>query len=300
MSTAPSVATRIEKDSIGPKEIPANVYYGVQTARAVENYPISGMRAHPTLIRAIAMIKRAAAEANKELGLIDPKVAEAIINAAQEVIEGRWDREFVVDVFQAGAGVSFHMNSNEVIANRAEEILGGRLGEYKRVHPNDHVNYGQSTNDVFPTAMRLATLIELEKLYPVLDAMAGSLEQKGKDFWEVMKSGRTHMQDAVPIRLGQEFAAYGMTLRRLIENIRQNSDDLRRLGLGGSAVGTGINTHPDYRGRAVANLTRISGPKLMPAIDMRLAMQSNAPTAQTSAAPRNLALAIIRASNDGR
>src|SRR3954468_7072865 len=313
MSTAPFTGTRIEKDSIGPKEIPANVYYGVQTARAVDNYPISGitaravdnypisgMRAHPTLIRAIAMIKRAAAEANKELGLIDPKVAEAIINAAQEVIEGRWDREFVVDVFQAGAGVSFPMNSNEVIANRAEEILGGKLGEYKRVHPNDHVNYGQSTNDVFPTAMRLATLIELENLYPVLNAISGSFEKKGKEFWEVMKSGRTHMQDAVPIRLGQEFAAYGMTLRRSVENIRQNSDDLRRLGLGGSAVGTGINTHPDYRGRAVANLTRISGQKLMPAIDMRWAMQSNAPMAQTSAALRNLALEIIRVSNDVR
>ena len=300
MSTAPFTGTRIEKDSIGPKEIPANVYYGVQTARAVDNYPISGMRAHPTLIRAIAMIKRAAAEANKELGLIDPKVAEAIINAAQEVIEGKWDGEFVVDVFQAGAGVSFHMNSNEVIANRAEEILGGKLGEYKRVHPNDHVNYGQSTDDVFPTAMRLATLIELEKLYPVLDALAGSFEQKGKEFWEIMKSGRTHMQDAVPIRLGQEFAAYGMTLRRSVENIRQNSDDLRRLGLGGSAVGTGINTHPDYRGRAVVNLARISGQKLMPAIDMRWAMQSNAPMAQTSAALRNLALEIIRVSNDVR
>src|SRR5690348_11522943 len=300
MSTAPSIATRVEKDSIGPKEIPANVYYGVQTARAVENYPISGMRAHPTLIRAIAMIKRASAEANKELGLVDPKVAEAIIAAAKEVMEGKWDREFVVDVFQAGAGVSFHMNSNEVIANRAEEILGGKLGEYKRVHPNDHVNYGQSTNDVFPTAMRLATLIELEKLYPVLDSLRGSFEQKGKEFWDIMKSGRTHMQDAVPIRLGQEFEAYGATLRRASDNIRQNSEDLRWLGLGGSAVGTGINTHPEYRGRAVANLTRISGQKLMPATDMRWAMQSNAPMAQTSAALRNLALEVIRISNDLR
>lgn len=300
MSTAPSIATRIEKDSIGPKEIPAHVYYGVQTARAVENYPISGMPAHPTLIRAIAMIKRASAEANKELGLVDAKVADAIISAAKEVIDGKWDREFVVDVFQAGAGVSFHMNSNEVIANRAEEILGGKLGEYKRVHPNDHVNYGQSTNDVFPTAMRLATLIELEKLYPVLDSLTHSFEKKGKEFWEIMKSGRTHMQDAVPIRLGQEFAAYGATLRRASDNIRQNSEDLRWLGLGGSAVGTGINTHPDYRGFAVANLTRISGQKLMPAIDMRWAMQSNAPMAQTSAALRNLALEVIRISNDIR
>src|SRR4051812_38653743 len=174
MSTAPFTGTRIEKDSIGPKEIPANVYYGVQTARAVDNYPISGMRAHPTLIRAIAMIKRAAAEANKELGLIDPKVAEAIINAAQEVIEGKWDGEFVVDVFQAGAGVSFHMNSNEVIANRGEESRGGKLDEYKRVHPKDHHKYRQSTNYFFPPAMRRATLIELENLYPFLDALAGS------------------------------------------------------------------------------------------------------------------------------
>ena len=300
MSTAPSTATRIEKDSIGPKEIPAHVYYGVQTARAVENYPISGMRAHASLIRAIGMIKRASAEANKELGLIDAKVADAIIAAAQEVIDGKWDREFVVDVFQAGAGVSFHMNSNEVIANRAEEILGGKLGEYKRVHPNDHVNYGQSTNDVFPTAMRLATLIELEKLYPVLGAISHSFEQKGKEFWEIMKSGRTHMQDAVPIRLGQEFEAYGVALRKISDNIRQNSDDLRWLGLGGSAVGTGINTHPDYRGFAVANLTRISGQKLMPAIDMRWAMQSNASMAQISAALRNLALEVIRISNDVR
>ena len=300
MSTAPSPATRVEKDSIGPKEIPAHVYYGVQTARAVENYPISGMRAHPTLIRAIAMIKRASAEANKKLGLIDAKVADAIIAASKEMIEGKWDREFVVDVFQAGAGVSFHMNSNEVIANRAEEILGGKLGEYKRVHPNDHVNYGQSTNDVFPTAMRLATLIELEKLYPVLDSLRHSFEQKGKEFWEIMKSGRTHMQDAVPIRLGQEFEAYGATLRRAGDNIRQNSEDLRWLGLGGSAVGTGINTHPDYRGFAVANLTSISGQKLMPATDMRWAMQSNAPMAQTSAALRNLALEVIRISNDIR
>jgi aspartate ammonia-lyase len=300
MSTAPSTTTRIEKDSIGPKEIPANVYYGVQTARAVENYPISGMRAHPTLIRAIAMIKRAAAEANKELGLVDAKVADAIIAAAQEVIDGKWDREFVVDVFQAGAGVSFHMNSNEVIANRAEEILGGRLGEYKCVHPNDHVNYGQSTNDVFPTAMRLATLIELENLYPVLNAISGSFEKKGKEFWEVMKSGRTHMQDAVPIRLGQEFAAYAVAMRKATENIRRNSENLRELGLGGSAVGTGINTHPDYRGLAIARLIRISGQKLMPAVDMRWAMQSNAPMAEISGALRNLALEVIRISNDAR
>jgi aspartate ammonia-lyase len=300
MAVATSTATRVEKDSIGPKEIPAQVYYGVQTARAVENYPISGMRAHPTLIRSIAMIKRAAAEANIKLGLVDARVANAIISAAQEVIDGKWDSEFVVDVFQAGAGVSFHMNSNEVIANRAEEILGGKLGEYKSVHPNDHVNYGQSTNDVFPTAMRLATLIELEKLYPVLDSIAHSFESKAKEFHDIMKSGRTHMQDAVPIRLGQEFAAYGLTIRKASENIRRNSENLRELGLGGSAVGTGINTHPDYRGLAIANLSRISGQKLMPAVDMRWAMQSNAPMAEASSSLRNLALEVIRISNDIR
>jgi aspartate ammonia-lyase len=290
---------RQEKDSIGTKEIPADVYYGVQTARAVENYPISGMRANPSLIRAIGMVKYAAAEANKALGLVDDRRADAIMRAAKEVIDGKWDSQFVVDVFQAGAGVSFHMNSNEVIANRATEILGGSLGEYT-VHPNDHVNYGQSTNDVFPTSMRVATLLELERLYPVLDSLAAAFEAKGKEFHNIMKSGRTHMQDAVPIRLGQEFAAYGMAIRKAIADIRHASDSLRELGLGGSAVGTGINTHPDYRARAVANLGKISGQKLTPAEDMRWAMQSNASMAQVSSALRNLALEIIRISNDLR
>src|SRR5271165_503979 len=182
MSTSSKRSTRSEKDSLGPKEIPADVYYGVQTARAVENFPISGLRAHPTLIRAIAMVKEAAALANRELGLVDGKTADAIIQAAKEVQDGKWDREFVVDVFQAGAGVSFHMNSNEVIANRALEMLGGTLGDYSIVHPNDHVNYGQSTNDVFPTGMRLAALLELEKLYPVLDSLTAALEKKGEEF----------------------------------------------------------------------------------------------------------------------
>lgn len=299
MATATKNLTRTEKDSIGTKEIPAGVYYGIQTARAVENYPISGMRAHPTLIRAMGMIKRAAAEANKSLGLVDDKRADAIIAAAQEVIEGKWDPEFVVDVFQAGAGVSFHMNSNEVIANRATEMMGGGLGEYI-VHGNDHVNYGQSTNDVFPTGMRLATLLEVEKLYPVLDALAAALEKKGKEFHSIIKSGRTHMQDAVPMRLGQEFAAYAVAIRKASENIRYAADSLRELGLGGSAVGTGINTHPDYRERAISNLARIAKQKLVPAADMRWAMQSNASMANVSAALRNLALEIIRISNDIR
>src|SRR5205823_171914 len=299
MATA-SQNLRVEKDSIGIKEIPADVYYGIQTFRAVENYPISGMKAHPTLIRAFGMVKQAAAEANKALGLVEDKRADAIIRAAQEVIEGKWSHQFVVDVFQAGAGVSFHMNTNEVIANRAVEILGGKLGDYSVVHPNDHVNYGQSTNDVFPTGMRLATLLELEKLYPVLESLAAAFEAKGKEFHNIMKSGRTHMQDAVPIRLGQEFAAYGVAVRKSISSIRQASESLRELGLGGSAVGTGINTHPDYREKAIANLAHISGQKLAPAADMRWAMQSNSTMAEVSAALRNLALEIIRISNDLR
>jgi aspartate ammonia-lyase len=292
--------TRKEKDSLGFAEVPAGAYYGAQTARAVENYPISGMRAHPLLIRAMGMVKRAAAEANWELELIEPTQADAIVQAAQEVIEGKWDAEFVVDVFQAGAGVSFHMNANEVIANRANEILGGALGEYKFVNPNDHVNYGQSTNDVFPTAMRLATLLDLETLYPEIDVLADAFARKGVEFDGIVKAGRTHMQDAVPIRLGQEFAAYGVAVRKAGEFLRQAGDGLRELGLGGSAVGTGLNTHPEYRTGAVTNLSRISGQSLYPAGDLRWAMQSNAVMAQVSGALRGLALEMIRISNDLR
>jgi aspartate ammonia-lyase len=300
MPSAVQSATREEKDSLGVKDIPANVYYGIQTARAVENYPISGMRAHPTLIRAFGMVKEAAAEANRELGLLDEKIASAIIQAAKEVGQGKWDKEFVVDVFQAGAGVSFHMNANEVIANRAIEILGGTLGDYSKVHPNDHVNYGQSTNDVFPTGMRLATLLELENIYPVLDSLTLALNKKGKEFHDILKSGRTHMQDAVPMRLGQEFTAYAGAIRRAKDGIQKNAELLRELGLGGSAVGTGINTHPDYREKAVKHLSRISGQQLTPVDDMRYAMQSNLAMAAVSSALRNLALEVIRISNDLR
>ena len=300
MSTAASIATRTEKDSLGTKEIPANVYYGIQTLRAMENYPISGMRGHPTLIRAIGMVKQAAAEANQELGLVDKKRANAIVQAAKDVQAGSLNDSFMVDVFQAGAGVSFHMNSNEVIANRAAEILGGALGDYSVVHPNDHVNYGQSTNDVFPTSMRLATLLELEKLYPALNGLTKSLDQKAKEFHKILKSGRTHMQDAVPMRLGQEFAAYAGAIRRATEAIKQSSEYLRELGLGGSAVGTGINTHPDYRKKAIAHLAKISGQKVTPVDDMRYAMQSNLAMAGVSSALRNLSLEIIRISNDLR
>ncbi|HEX4006989.1 MAG TPA: aspartate ammonia-lyase [Acidobacteriaceae bacterium] len=291
---------RKEKDSLGFVDVPAGAYYGAQTARAVENYPISGMRAHPLLIRAIGMVKRAAAEANHELGTVDARRADAIVQAAQEVIDGIRDADFVVDVFQAGAGVSFHMNANEVIANRANQILGGQLGEYAFVHPNDHVNFGQSTNDVFPTAMRVAALLALETLYPELDALADAFAQKGAEFDGVVKAGRTHMQDAVPIRLGQEFAAYGVAVRKAAASIRQAGDALRELGLGGTAVGTGLNTHPEYRTLAVTNLARIAGQALFPPEDLRWAMQSQAPMAQVSGALRGLALELIRISNDLR
>jgi len=258
------------------------------------------MRAHATLVRAFGMVKEAAAEANRKLGLVEKKIADAIIQAAQEVQRGKWNNEFVVDVFQAGAGVSFHMNTNEVIANRAIEILGGSLGVYKKINPNDNVNYGQRTNNVFPTGMRLATLLELENLYPVLDSLVAAFKNKGKEFHKILKSGRTHMQDAVPMRLGQEFTAYAGAVKRAMDAIRSSAELLRELGLGGSAVGTGINTHPDYREQAIKNLARISGQKLVPVDDMRYAMQSNLAMAAVSSSLRNLALEIIRISTDLR
>ncbi|MDP9039305.1 MAG: aspartate ammonia-lyase [Acidobacteriota bacterium] len=299
---------RQEKDSLGVVEVPAGALYGAQTARAVENFPISAMRAAPALIRAVGMIKQAAAEANGELRVLSEERTDAIARAAAEVADGRWDAEFVVDVFQAGAGVSFHMNANEVIANRANQSIAiskgadpaAALGRYEWVHPNDHVNNGQSTNDVFPTAMRLGTLLALESLYPVLEALAHSFADKGREFDGVVKAGRTHMQDAVPVRLGQEFAAYGTAIRKARESIARAAESLRELGLGGSAVGTGLNTHPQYRALAVSNLSRISGQRLTRADDMRWAMQSCAPMGEVSGALRGLALEVIRISNDLR
>lgn len=294
------VKTRHEKDSLGEVAVPEDALYGAQTARAVGNFPISGLKANPFLIRALAMVKLAAAEANRELGLITKEQGDAIAQAAQEVLDGRHHEHFVVDVFQAGAGVSLHMNTNEVLANRANQILGQDIGTYKKIHPNDHVNYGQSTNDVFPTAMRLSALLALEELYPVLESLAAGFAAKADEFKDVLKAGRTHMQDAVPITLGQEFAAYATALRESIASIRRGAIPLHSLGLGGSAVGTGLNTHPEYRQKAVARLARISGLELHPAYDLRYAMQSCAPMAEVSGALRGLALEMIRISNDLR
>ncbi|HEX2711436.1 MAG TPA: aspartate ammonia-lyase [Candidatus Acidoferrales bacterium] len=291
---------RTEKDSLGEKQVPADAYYGIQTQRAVENYPISGYRAHAKLIRAMGMIKKAAAMANRELKLIDGKRATAIIQASEEVITGKFDDQFVVDVYQAGAGVSFHMNANEVIANRAVEILGGSRGDYKVCHPNDHVNFGQSTNDVFPTAMRLAAVLLFEQVLESLGELERSLARKGKAFDHILKSGRTHMMDAVPVRLGQEFAAYATAMRRVAEVIRQAQGHLRELGLGGSAVGTGVNTHPKYQKLVVQHLSKVSGQKLIATDDLRYTMQSNLAMSVASAALRNLALELIRITNDLR
>jgi len=294
------MGTRKEKDSLGEREVPAEAYYGIQTQRALENFPISGLRAHPQLIHAMGMIKQAAAEANLALGLLDKKRAAAIIEAAREVQSGKLDDQFRVDVYQAGAGVSFHMNANEVIANRAIEILGGARGDYSVVNPNDHVNFGQSTNDVFPTAMRLAALLLFERVKESLATLEAAFARKAKEFDHILKSGRTHMMDAVPVRLGQEFAAYATALRRAALVLTQAQDLLREVGLGGSAVGTGVNTHPEYQKLAVAGLSRISGQRLLATDDLRYAMQSNLAMSVASSALRNLALELIRIANDLR
>jgi aspartate ammonia-lyase len=293
-------ARRIEKDSLGEMEVPAEAYYGVQTARALENFPISGLRAHPALITAHATIKKSAALTNQELGNLDSRIAGAIVQASEEVIEGKLRDQFVVDVFQAGAGVSFNMNCNEVIANRAIEILGGSRGDYKLVHPNDHVNMAQSTNDTFPTSMRLSTLMMIRELDPVLERLEGAFASKGMEFDSIIKSGRTHLQDAVPVRLGQEFAAYAATIGRCRARILLCRDTLSDLGIGGTAAGTGINTHPEYRTRIVAHLSRLTGFSLKSSPDLREAMQSQLPLSDISSALKLLALELVRIANDLR
>ena len=292
--------TRIEKDSLGEIPVPASAYYGAQTARAVANYPISGLRAHPALIRAYGLLKLACAEANVELKMIPAKIGRAIARASREVADGRLNGEFVVDVYQAGAGVSFHMNTNEVIANRAIEILGGHKGENSVVHTNEHVNFGQSTNDTFPTAMRLATTLLLDEFYPALAELETAFARKGEEFDGIVKSGRTHMQDAVPIRLGQEFTAYAAALHDAQEQIASSAETLAHLGLGGSAVGTGLNAHPGFPKAVAAKLSRLTGHRLQVKRDLRAAMQSQLPMAAVSGALRNLALELIRIANDLR
>ncbi len=291
---------RIEKDSLGTLDVPFYVYYGIQTQRAVENYQISGYGAHPQLIRAVGMVKKAGAIANWELKLIDARRAKAIQRAAGEVMEGKWNGEFVVDVYQAGAGVSFHMNANEVIANRANELLGGRRGDYALCHPNDHEKCSQSTNDDFPTAMRLASVGLIEDVLAAAGDLAKSFSRKAKEFDRILKSGRTHLMDAVPIRLGQEFAAYATAMRRCEGVLEYALGLLKEVGLGGSAVGTGVNTHPKFQKVVVKHLSKISGQALRATDDLRYAMQSNLGMGVASSSLRNLGLELIRISNDLR
>ncbi len=291
---------RIEKDSLGELEVPQAAYYGVQTARAVANFPISGIRPHPDFIRATAMVKWAAARANVACGKLPADVGARIQEVAREIVEGQWHDQFVVDVFQAGAGTSHNMNANEVIANLAIEQMGGKRGDYKQIHPNDHVNMSQSTNDVFPTAMRVAALLLAEKLHPVLLRLERALTAKARAFDGILKSGRTHLQDAVPIRLGQEFSGYAVAIARARARIAQAASALCELGIGGSAVGTGLNTHPQYRKRVVAALRKISGLPLRPSRNLFERMQSMGDFVALSGSLREFAVELIRIANDLR
>lgn len=293
--------SRTEKDSLGTREIREDVYYGIQTDRAVENFPISGLRAHPRFVDAYLYVKKAAALANARAGALEAKLADALVKACDEILGGRLRDQFPVDVFQMGAGTAFNMNLNEVLANRANEILGSPKGSYKPLHPNDHANMGQSTNDTFPSAMRVAALLILkESLHGPLEALEKSFEKKGKEFDRVLKSARTHLQDAVPIRLGQEFAAYAECLRKCRLSLEMAEKSLLELGLGGSAAGTGLNTPKGYREDVIKELAKLTGLALVPARDMREAMQSQRPMAEVSASLRNLALELTRIVNDLR
>jgi aspartate ammonia-lyase len=291
---------RVEKDSLGSREVPASAYYGIQSLRAKENFPVSGLRPSRHLIRAYAELKRACARTNEALGVLDPKLGAAIEQAAGEMAEGRFDSEFVVDVFQAGAGTSCNMNTNEVLANRALEILGYARGEYQRVSPNDHVNRGQSTNDTFPAASQVAVLFALRELRTSVERLAESLERKGAEFARLPKAGRTHLKDAMPVTLGGELRAYATVLRHLLETLPPVERALAETPLGGSAVGTGVNTAVGFRTKAVALYAEGTGLPLLVARDPLETMQSRWPLAAASAWLRNLALELIRIANDLR
>ena len=292
--------TRREEDFLGEMQVPADAYFGIQTWRAAQNFQISGLRSQPVFNRVFAQIKKAAALTHKELDALDPEVADAIVSAADEVIAGRHEDQFVVDVFQAGAGTSHHMNVNEVLANRASELLGGERGTYEKVHPNDDVNMGQSTNDVFPTAIRLAALLRGLDLVAEMRRLAKALEAKAREFAGIAKSGRTHLQDAVPVTLGQEFGAYAEAVDHAADHIEEQFDALRGLGIGGTAAGTGLNAVRGYRERVVEILSELTGLDLRPAPDLFEAMQSMAPFTRLSGALRNTAVEVNRISNDLR
>ncbi|MDA1217323.1 MAG: aspartate ammonia-lyase, partial [Chloroflexi bacterium] len=291
---------RIERDSLGEKQVAHERYYGIQTLRAIENFPVSGLRPWRAFVWSMAAIKHAAADVNCALGLLDGRIAGAISSAAAEVLAGGLQAEFVVDPFQAGAGTSHNMNMNEVLANRAIELLGGQKGDYQLVSPNDHVNMAQSTNDTIPTAIRLGCLWRLEELLGVLAALADALAGKAAEFDDVLKSGRTHLQDAVPVRMGQEFGGYALAVRRDRERIARSADGLRQLGIGGTATGTGLNAHPEYSARMVARLSELTGLRLQRAENLFESMQSQADAADFSGALRTAAVTLTRIANDFR
>lgn len=303
---------RVEKDSLGDVHVPANAYWGAQTQRAIHNFPITGLKPYPAFVWSMAIIKRAAAEVNSDLGLfqdkeVDGKVvsgdamAQAIMMAADEVIDGRFANQFVVDPIQAGAGTSHNMNINEVIANRANEHMDYGLDvTAKPVHPNDHVNMAQSTNDTIPTAIRLGCLWRLDELLATLQTLANALKGKAAEFDNIVKSGRTHLQDAVPVRLGQEFGAYARAVERDREKIAQAAEGLRRLGIGGTATGSGLNAHTEYHRRMVATLGRLTGLELHESDDLFESMQSLADAVHFSGALRTLAQDLTRIANDFR
>jgi aspartate ammonia-lyase len=298
--SAPRSPVRVEEDSLGKREVPAEAYFGIQTLRAIENFPVSGLRASPHLIRAYADLKQACAEVNVRLGALDAERGRAIGQAAHEVAEGRFRDEFVVDVFQAGAGTSFHMNVNEVLANRALEILGQPRGAYASVSPNDHVNFGQSTNDTFPSAAQVATLFALAEVRAAVEGLSRSLRTKGEEFRSRAKSGRTHLKDAMPVTLGAEFRGYAMALDRLLETLPSVEGALAEIPLGGNAVGTGINTRKGFRTQAVHRYAELSGLPLRVARDPFETMQSRWPLGAAAGWLKGLSLELIRIANDLR
>jgi aspartate ammonia-lyase len=292
--------TRSEIDPLGEKAIPKDAYFGIQTLRAVENFPVSGLKASPYIIKAYVMIKRAAAAANMQVGMLNPTIGNAIIEACDEVLSGKYLDQFVIDVFQAGAGTSFNMNTNEVLANRALEILGKQKGDYKSVSPNDHVNMAQSTNDTYPTALHVSVLMALQPLLKALDELSAAFMELGEKNAHVLKSGRTHLQDAVPVTMGQEFTAYGSAVANACTELRRRQENLYLVALGGTATGTGANSHPNYKRLAVAELARLTGFPLKPAGDNFEALQSHRRAQTVSSGLKELALELIRIANDLR
>jgi aspartate ammonia-lyase len=291
---------RIERDPLGEHAVPDDAYYGIQTVRAVENFPISGLRAPAQLVTATVFIKKAAAQANVALGRLDARIGGAIIEAADEILGGALADQFIVDVYQAGAGTSHNMNVNEVLANRAAETLGGKKGDYRLVHPNDHVNMGQSTNDVFPTATRLALLLAHPWLVEAAHALAAALARKAEAFGSVLKVGRTHLQDAVPITLGQEFSGYGACIARAADDVEHASEGLKELNLGATAVGTGLNAGDDYTERAVANIAVLTGFDVRPAANPFRVTQSMGDVLAYSGTVRRLAVELSKVASDLR